>query len=191
MKTKLYRQPIDINPDDPVVGLSSWLAACRVDEAAAGRARQRSLEHQAAQEATIAGVVIDLAEQDLPVTLKTNAAQVFKGKITAVGLNFVFVLDAERGEVLIPTKAITMISAAPTSRPAIGVRPQSSVLLGDVLNELVLDKAQVKVAVADECVTGTLHAVGTDVMAIALSGAPRALAHVAVAAIDHLLVLSR
>lgn len=191
MKTKLYRQPININPNDPVVGLSSWLADCQVDEAAAARARQRSLENQAAQEATIAGVVIDLAEQDLPVTLKTNAPQAFSGQIIAVGSDFVFVLDSERGEVVVPTQAITTITSAPTSRMVSGVRTQSSVSLAEMLNDLVLEKARVTIAVGADAVSGRLHSVGTDVVVVALSGAPQDMVYIAVAAIDHLLLLAR
>ena len=191
MKSKLYRQPIDTNRDDPLDGLSNWLADCQVDEAAAARTRQRSLEHQAAQESTIAGVLLDLAERDRPVTVTTAGGQVCEGQIVAVGADFVFVHDQNTGGLLIPNQAIATIRTSPTDRPVTGARPLSSMALADTLDELVADHADVAVAVGDECVSGQLQTAGTDVIAVATNGARRDLVHIATAAIDHLLVLAR
>ena len=191
MNRKLYRQPIDTDRDDPLAGLSSWLADYQVDEAAAARARQRSLEQQAAQESSIAGVLLDLAERGRPVTIKTAGGQVCYGQIVAVGADFVFVRDENEGELLIPTTAIATIGTAATDRPVTGDRPLSSVVLADTLDELVADQAHVAVSVGDECVSGLLQTAGADVIAVAVDEARRDRIHIATAAIDHLAVLAR
>ncbi len=191
MNRKLYRQPIDTDRDDPLAGLSRWLADYQVDEAAAARARQRSLEQQAAQESSIAGVLLDLAERGRPVTIKTAGGQVCYGQIVAVGADFVFVRDENEGDLLIPTTAIATIGTVATDRPVTGDRPLSSVVLTDTLDELVADQAHVAVSVGDECVRGLLQTAGSDVIAVAVDEARRDRIHIATAAIDHLAVLAR
>ena len=191
MNRKLYRQPIDTDRDDPLAGLSGWLADHQVDEAAAARARQRSLEQQAAQESSIAGVLLDLAERGRPVTIKTAGGQVCHGQIVAAGADFVFVRDENEGELLIPTTAIATIGTAATDRPVTGARPLSSVVLADTLDELVADQAHVAVSVGGECVSGLLQTAGADVIAVAVDEARRDRIHIATAAIDHLAVLAR
>ena len=174
-----------------MAGLSNWLADCQVDDAATARARQRSLEQQAAQESTIAGVLLDLAERGRPVTLKTVGGQVCDGQIIAAGADFVFVLDENSGELIIPTRAIATIRTSPTDRPVTGARQLSPVVLADTLDELAADHAHVLVAVGDENVSGLLQTAGTDVIAVAVKGARRDLVYIATAAIDHLLVVAR
>lgn len=191
MNAKLYRQSININRDDPLAGLANWLADCQVDEAAAARARQRSLEQQAAQESTIAGVLLDLAERGQPITVKTAGGQVCEGQVVAVGADFVFVRDDNKGDLLIPTKAIATIRTASADRPVIGARPRSSVALLDTLDELAADHAHVLVTIGDECVSGQLRVVGADVIMVAVDKARSNMVHIATAAIDHLLVLAR
>ncbi|MXW61899.1 MAG: hypothetical protein F4003_08990 [Acidimicrobiaceae bacterium] len=190
MNRKLYREPIDSNFDDPLAGLSDWLADCQVDEAAASRARQRSLEQQATQESCVAGVLLDLAERGLPATVKTAGGQVCKGQIIAVGSDFVFVRGHE-GDLLIPTRAVATIRTSPTDRPVTGARQASPMVLVDTLDELVADQASVVVTVGDDCVDGRLQAVGTDVIAVAVGKGRKELVHIATAAIERVLVAGR
>lgn len=190
MNRKLYREPIDTDRGDRLAGWSRWLADCRVDEAAAARARQRSLEQQAAQGSSVAGVLADLAERGLPATINTAAGQVCEGQIIAVGADFVFVRDPE-GDSLIPTGAIATIRTSTTTRPVTGARPVSTMILVDTLDELVADQAGVVVTVGDESFGGRLQAAGTDVIAVAVGKGREELAHIATAAIDRLLVVAR
>ena len=45
---------MSLGPEDPLAGLNQWLAEGSVDAAARARTRQRWLERQAAEEATVA-----------------------------------------------------------------------------------------------------------------------------------------
>ena len=58
-----YRERMPNPGDDLTADLARWLAEARVDEAAASRARETSLRQQAGEEATLAGVLLDLAER--------------------------------------------------------------------------------------------------------------------------------
>ncbi len=191
MKNKLYRQPIADQYNDPLADWSRWLADCRVDEAVAARARQRSLEQQAAQESTITGVLLDLGERGRPVTVKTAGGRCCHGRIAAVGADFVLVCDDNDDLLLIPTASIATISASPAQRRVTGARLRPSAVLADVIHELAADQAQIEVMVAGECVSGLLSTAGADVIAVAVDQPRDDHLHVATAAIDHLVVLAR
>lgn len=191
MEGKLYRQPLAGRHDDPAADWSRWLADCRVDDAVASRARQRSLEQQAAQESSIAGVLLDLGERGRPVTVRTVAGRCCHGRITAVGADFVLVRDDNDDQLVIPIASIATISAPETGCRVTGARLRPSAVLADVIHELAADQAQVEVMVADECVSGLLKAAGADVVAVDVDQPRADHIHVATAAIDHLVVLAR
>ena len=162
----------------------------------------RSLEQQAAQESTITGVLLDLGERGLPVTVKTAGRHSCHGQIVAVGADFVLVCDNNNDQLLIPTAAIATISTSPAQRRVTGARLRPSVVLAETLHgpsvvlaetlhELAADQAQVEVVVADECVSGLLKMAGTDVIAVTVDQPRDDQVHVATAAIDHLVVLAR
>lgn len=191
MSSRLYRKPVVDRRNDPLADWSRWLADCRVDEAVAARARQRSLERQAAQESTIAGVLLDLGERGRPVSLKTAGGRCWQGQIAAVGADFVIVRDDNDDRVLIPTASISTISASAAQRRVTGARLRPSAVLADVIHELAADQARVEVAVADDCVSGHLRAAGVDVVAVDVDQPAGGRLHVATAAIDHVVVLAR
>ncbi len=191
MKNKLYRQPIADQHNDPLADWSRWLADCRVDEAVAARARQRSLEHQAAQESTITGVLLDLGERGRPVTVKTAGGRCCHGRIAAVGADFVLVCDDNDDLILIPASSIATINTSPAQHRVTGARLRPSAVLAEVLHELAADQAQIEVIVADERVSGLLTTAGADVIAVAVDQPRDDQVHVATAAIDHVVVLAR
>ncbi len=191
MNPKPYRQPIADRDNDALAGWSRWLADCRVDEAVAARARQRSLEQQAAQESSITGVLLDLGERGRPVTVKTAGGRCCHGRIAAVGADFVVVCDDNDDQLLIPTASIATISTSPAQRRVTGARLRPSAVLADMVHELAADHAQVEVMVVDERVSGLLKTAGADVIAVAVDQPLDDRVHVATAAIDHLVVLAR
>ncbi|MCQ3807460.1 MAG: hypothetical protein OXB92_08465 [Acidimicrobiaceae bacterium] len=191
MNPKLYRRPIAQRDSDVLADWSRWLADCRVDEAVAARARQRSLEQQACQESTITGVLLDLGERGRPVTVKTAGGRCCHGRIAAVGADFVLVCDDNDDRLLIPTASIATISTSAAQRRVTGARLRPSVVLAEVIHDLAADQARIKVTVAGECVSGLLTTAGADVIAVAVDQPQEDHLHVATAAIDHLVVLAR
>ncbi len=195
MPPNLNRPPVIGSSDNQSSALASWLADCVVDEAAAARSRQRSLEQQVAEESSIAGVLLDLAEQQYFVAIKTTLGYSCEGHITSVGADFVLLLSQDNEEIVIPVRSVAVVKGGATNRHCLGARTLSRVRFTDVLGGLVADKAQVEVVSGDERVVGVLQGAGFDVIAVASQSAkdfkPRELIHIATSAIDHMLILMR
>ena len=186
--------PLHLTADDPLSGLSAWLSDGRVDEAAAARVRRRWLERQAAEDATLTGLLIDLAERSGPVAVRSAGGRTARGRVVAVGADFVAVRESRLGDVLIPRRAVATVRGAPGEPPATatGDRPVSlMIVLAEALIEIAAERPSVLVAAAGDEIRGDLHAAGRDVVSVAVSGQGREVVHVAQEAIDHLVVLRR
>ena len=178
-----------LTPDDPLDRLGPWLADGQVDAAASERARRRWLERQAAEDATLGGVLLDLAERRRPVTLRTRAGTVVRGVCVAVAADFVVVRSDGGVDVLVPVVAIATVRSAPGDPPPVGDRPVALVVtLTDALVELAAGRPTVVAAVAGEETRGVLHRAGRDVIAIE-SGERRDVVTFAVDALDHLTIV--
>jgi hypothetical protein len=185
------RDPPGLASGDPLSGLSKWLADGRVDDAAARRARQRWLERQAAQDATLAGVIVDLAERGGPVVVRTNAGATMRGHVVAVGADFVAVRERGVGDTLIPHTAICTIRAAPGEQSVVGDRLAAlEVVLAEALVELAADRRPVRVVTAGAELRGQLRSAGRDVVVIATDGDRRDRVHVTMSSLDHLVMLT-
>ena len=180
-----------LTADEPLSGLSKWLADARVDAAAAGRAHQRWLERQATEDATIAGVLVDLAERGRPVALRCAGGRTVRGRVFAIGADFVAIRESRLGDVLIPRHSIATVRAAPGDDPIVGDRPVSlMVVLAEALVELAADRPTVLVVAAGDQVRGELHSAGQDLGSITTNADRREVIHIATASIDHLVVLA-
>lgn len=166
--------------------LERWAQAARVDEAARGRARERWLLQSAGEGGTLLGVLADLAERGAPVTVTTAGGRRHGGCVRAVGADFVALDTAARGEVLVTVRAISSVRARAGTSPPAGDRVVRSGLdLVDVLAGLAADRERVMlVALGEDAVTGTVQALGRDVVAVRVGGAtPATTAYVPLAAI--------
>ncbi|MDQ1437326.1 MAG: hypothetical protein QOK43_955 [Acidimicrobiaceae bacterium] len=144
--------------------LSDDLAAW---EGAGARARERSLRRQAEQSATLAGVLLDLAERGSDVAVRVvGAAGLRAGRISAVGTDF-FVL----GPCYIPMAAVASVRASDGTTVSGGrVVPQDSMVtltLASALAELAEERPPVSIALdGGDAVQGELRAVGDGVLSI-------------------------
>jgi hypothetical protein len=130
-------RPVDLTAGDPLAALQRWVADGRVDEAARARSRRRWLENAATEEATLGGVLLDLAERRRPVTVRTLVGHRITGPIIAVGADFIAVADARLGDTLMPTTRIATVQPAPGDDLPAGDRRHDVVLtFGDALMEL-------------------------------------------------------
>jgi len=181
-----YRAPV--LTDD----LARWAAAAKADEAGRARARERWLRRQAEEEATFAGVLVDLAERAEAVVVRTTGGRRHRGAVAAVGGDFVL-LRADPGRwVLVAFDAIAAVRPADgAGAPAAGRRPPAlDLLLLEALDGMAGDRSRVSVIpVGDpEPVVGELEAVGDDVLTIRLDGPSRARSYVRAAAIAEVAV---
>lgn len=184
-------QPESLSAMDPLAGLAKWIAEGAVDEAAVDRARQNWLHQQANESATMAGTLSDHAEAGRRVMASTLAGRRTNGTVTAIGIDFVAIREAGLGEVMIPLEQLAIIRAAPGESTAIGDRsPRFEVVMAHALAEISVDRPSVLVAAGNEAVRGTLQSVGTDVLAVLVNGPHRSISHVALGAIDHIVILT-
>jgi len=184
-------RPVDLTAGDPLAALQRWVADGRVDEAARARSRRRWLENAATEEATLGGVLLDLAERRRPVTVRTLVGHRITGPIIAVGADFIAVADARLGDTLMPTTRIATVQPAPGDDLPAGDRRHDVVLtFGDALMELAAERPEVMVGVGDETLRGELRTASTEVVTLVIADERREPISIALAAIDHVVVRS-
>lgn len=183
---------VSLTPGDPLAPLVRWIAAGRVDEAARARARQRWLERQAREEATLGGVLVDLAERGRPVMVSTVGRRGFRGPVRAVGADFVVIREDGLGDVIIPLRSLASVRPAPGEDGGGGDRPFTvELVLAETLVEISADHPTVMAMAGSEELRGELRSAGIDVLSVVLEGPRRDVVHIHVSAVDHIAILVR
>ncbi len=164
--------------------LETWLADAHVDEAARQRSRERWLRDVAEQEATVLGVLLDLAERRTELTM-TAAGRRLHGVVSAVGADFVALRQPAGTETLVAVRSIGQVR---TGRPGIaadGDRMVTSELrLVDVLAQLAAERERVRLVTSDgDVVAGVARNVGHDVVVLRADGDPPTTTYVPASAI--------
>lgn len=178
-------EPI-LGGDGGADGLLRWAADARADDAAAARSRERWLRQQADEEATFAGVLLDLAERREPVVVHTTGGRRHHGVLGAVGLDHCTVVASGGRCVLLARDAIASVRAAAGATAPGGDRVVTATTrLVDALTALAGNRPRVQIAVRGEhdAMSGRLVAVGQDVVTLQLDGDRGAVAYVAIDAI--------
>jgi hypothetical protein len=172
--------------------LHRWAAEARVDEAARRRAREWWLRRQAEEGATLAGVLVDLLEAGTGVTLHTCSGRGYRGRVRALGADFVAV-GAPVGVVMVALDAVTSLRTHPGEPAVVGDRPVDDgtprPLLRDVAAGLAVDRERVVLVTRDgEAVAGVLRSVGQDVAVLRGGGEPPVTCYVALDALTELVL---
>lgn len=132
------------------------------------RRRRTSLHQQAAEEGTMAGILVDLAERKILVAVGTTGGRTLRGSVAAIGRD-VIALRATNGSVaLVAVAAVTTVRAEPGAVPTIGDRilDGTATLLGHLAG-LAPERPKISVrTVTGETVAGALRTVGLDVVVI-------------------------
>jgi hypothetical protein len=187
-----------------------WAADARATEAAGARTRERWLRRQAAEEATLAGVALDLTERGDAVVLTTTAGHAHRGRLVAVARD-AWVLGSETsdgasgrgwmiGATFVATDAVASVRALPggsagSARPpaeAAGARPVPlAASMADMLTELAVEHPRVRVVVLGEpeAMVGQLRSVGVDVATLKVAADPPATVYVRLGSVTELSVL--
>jgi hypothetical protein len=169
--------------------LERWAADAAVDEAARQRARQRWLRIQAEEEATVAGVLLDLAERGTTVSLDVGPHRL-RGRIVGLGDDFVAARSETGQEVLVPSDAIEVVRSEPGAPDVVGDRATLlDVTLANVLVPLAAERPEVAIRTrSGTVVRGELRSAGTDVARLRVAGEPPTSAWVPVTAIQLLIL---
>lgn len=154
--------------------LARWSALERAEEAAADRMREGWLRRQAAEEATWAGLLADLAERRATVVVHLAGERVHRGRVLAAGIDFV--LLAAGGDGSRPTPLLLSLAEVTALRQEAGEPPvgpskrragEEPATLASLLASLSGERRQVRVVLTGgEGVTGDLESVGEDLMTI-------------------------
>lgn len=167
--------------------LERWAAGARAQEAAEARIRERWLRQAAEEEASFAGLLVDLAEEGRPVSVTTTGGRRHLGPIVAVGTDFVAVGGAKGRLVLVATGAIAEVRPAPGGRrraAATSDREGLGVSLAEVLAQAAATRPRVALTLGEVTVVGELRAVGADVLTVRTDGEPAGLSYVTLASVS-------
>jgi hypothetical protein len=159
---------------DGVGDLERWAADARAREAAEARVRERWLRAQAAEEASLAGVLVALAERRETVVLTTAPGRRHRGIVTGVGVDFV-AIESPAGmatlvalgvvaDVRVAEEARTVATTGDADGGALGVR------LADVLAQAAGQRPRVSVHAGTASVVGELRSMGADVLTVRADG---------------------
>ena len=178
--------------------LERWAAEARVDEAARRRLRGQWLRRQLQEEATLHGVLVDLAErgESVAVQLATGAGR--HGRLVLVGRDLAGLALRDGSLVLLALHAIATVRTGPGVAPTVGEpRHPGGLGLAAVLSDLAADRHPVTFGVLHagggsgggaQVVAGTLQWVGDDVAVVQGAGEGRVTSYVPLDAIAEVLL---
>jgi hypothetical protein len=179
--------------------LERWAAEARVDEAARQRTRERWLLQQAEEGGRFTGVLCDLAERGTAVAVRTRAGRQHRGRVLAVGDDFVAVDTGSSGAAdgtdgsgaaFVALAAVSSVRVMPGSATApTGDRAvRTGLRLAEVLAGLAAERERVRIVALDggDAIAGSLRSVGLDVAVVRLDGRDPATAYVPIPAITEL-----
>ncbi|MEE9415332.1 MAG: hypothetical protein V3V01_08605 [Acidimicrobiales bacterium] len=157
----------DLLGGDFTRALDSWLAAGRIDDAAAARSRRHWFDQQLSDEASLAAMFVDLAESGKQVRLALAAAIVLPVTLATVGLDFVIAIDAHDHEHIIATRSILRVEVTNRSPPLGTTRDLAQLKLQEVLALAAEERPEVVVHDFDGSgARGELTQVGSDYLVL-------------------------
>jgi hypothetical protein len=153
-------------PYAPVVDPFDELAdESRAADAVRRRTQARWLRQQAAEEATLAGVLVDVSERGDVVSLRSVSGRTHRGVVSFVGGDHVVV-----GDVWVRLAAVVALRFAGDAATGDRTPPRDTRLV-ESLAQLAPDRpAVVVVALDGSSLRGELVGVGADVLTLALDG---------------------
>jgi hypothetical protein len=145
--------------------LRGWAADERAGAAAGNRRRVHWLRQQAAESATLAGVLLDLAERSAPATVETLGGA-HEGRVEMVSTGLCALRRPDRGLTLIALSAVTAIRTG-TLRPTGDRVPELKLEMAGALAALSSDRCEVGIELAGGAsVKGALEHVGVELAAV-------------------------
>jgi len=159
---------------DGVEDLERWAADARAREAADARVRERWLRSQAEEDASMAGLLLALAERRETVVVATAAGRRHLGVVTGVGVDFVALEAAGGTTTLVALSGLADVRVADSGRTTTtgegSGRGELGVRLGEVLAQAAGRRPRILVHAGAVSVVGDLRAVGRDVLTMQTDG---------------------
>jgi hypothetical protein len=176
--------------------LERWAAEARVDEAGRQRVQRQWLRRALEEEATVRGVLVDLAERGEAVTVQLVSGVSRHGRLVLVGRDVAGLVLRDGAVVVLALAAVVAIRTGPAVPASVGEpRRSAGPCLVGVLADLAVDRHPVTLGVhhagrggGSHVVAGTLLWVGDDLAAVRVEGDAPATAYVLLDAIAEVLV---
>lgn len=151
----------------PPTSPEAWVAVAQVDDAVGERRRTGWLAQQAVEEGTLAGALVELAEQESAVVLSLAPEGQQQGRIFAVGPDAVVLTPSGGGTVVVPLRAIAAIRLNAGAPSLWGDRsPTPALSWHGLLSAWCGERPEVTVIVPGGSVHGELVTVGIDVLTV-------------------------
>jgi len=183
--------PMSASANDPLAGLARWTSEGAVDQAAAERSSEAWLRLQSSEASSIAEVLGAHAAAGTRVAASTLGGRRTNGLVAAIGVDFVIIRESNLGDVVIPLERLAIVRSAPGDASTGADRPHNfDLTMAHALGELAADRPPVLAAAGNEGARGTLESVAADFIAVSTNDPRRSTIHVALIAIDHLVVLA-
>jgi hypothetical protein len=152
--------------------LASWLAAAVADAGTDDRRRAAWLAEQAAEEATVAGLFVDLAERARPVLVATTDGRSVRGVPIAVGADVVVLDPGDGRAVLVALGAVVWVRPqVGGGAPGLGRATLGTARLAELVAGVAPQRPRVVLrAPGAEAVTGELRRASVHVAEVRLDG---------------------
>ena len=173
--------------------LTRLVGDVRAADAARARSRERALRQQATEDATLEGLLADLADEGADVTVRLRSGTTASGRIVGLGADF-FVLKSDAAQaVLVARTAVGSVRRRPGDRgpDTTGDRARTQAAsLSAYLAGLAPEHPRVTAAVTGEgsLLVGELRSAGRDVLTIVLDGDPPVTVYLALVSLESLSV---
>lgn len=148
----------------PALEPELWTAGLRTDEAADGRRRRAALAEHGAADATLAGVLGDLAERGAKVLVTTIAGSHHRGTVVEVATTWVALHTARAELVLLRTAHIATVDGAGSPAAIVAASSIRTTGLAAMLDRFV--ELDMTIRCGAVVVVGELRIVGADVAAV-------------------------
>lgn len=177
--------PPSLSPaPSPALEPELWTAGLRTDEAADGRRRRAALAEHGAADATLAGVLVDLAERGARALVTTIAGSHHRGTVVEVATTWVALHTARVELVLLRTAHIATIEGAGGPAAIVAASSIRTTGLAAMLDRCV--ELDMTIRCGAVVVVGELRSVGADVAAVRRGDGT--LVQVSIDAIDEVVV---
>lgn len=170
---------------DPFVELGD---AARQEAEAAARAERRSRLERASEVATWRGTLRDLAERQLPVSLRLAGTRTRRGRLVALGADHLGLRTPAGQLVLVRLDAVRAVRPDPGLAAPVATGDRDRIdgrRIVEVLAAIVEDRQRVVLGCDgwEEPLVGVLAALGEDVLTMQLDGVQRDVVYLPLAAV--------
>ncbi len=173
--------------DELAAAFARWAASERVAEAVRDRSRERRMREQSAAAATLAGILVDLAERAAAVVIGVGEHRC-SGRVVGVSRDFCLVEQLNGRPAIVPLAAVS--SVAPEgpvpAAPAGDRNPVLTLSLVSALAAMAEDRAPVVVRAGADRIEGELTSAGEDVVCLRTGPPARRILYVPVGSLTYL-----